>query len=76
MKKFIYIFASALLAFSLCGISSAQQASTPLTTLDFTIVGVGIGASPDYQAVPKGITSQVLTSLNVGDVRTHRGRSC
>jgi len=45
-----------------------QQASTPLTTLDFTIVGVGIGASPDYQAVPKGITSKVLTTLSVGDV--------
>lgn len=48
-------------------IAFGQQAS-PLTNLDFTIVGVGIGVSPDYQAVPKGINSQVLTQLSVGDV--------
>ena len=48
--------------------SFAQETHAPLTTLNFDIVGVGIGVSPDYQAVPKGINSQVLTALNVGDV--------
>ncbi len=67
MKKKIQIFVALILALGLCGTSFAQQASVPLTNLDFTIVGVGVGASPDYQAVPKGINSQVLTALSVGD---------
>jgi len=55
-------------AIALCGHPASAQQTPPLTNLDMTIVGVGIGASPDYQAVPKGINSQVLTSLSVGDV--------
>jgi hypothetical protein len=31
--------------------------------MDFTIVGIGLNASPEYQAVPKGIASQVLTNF-------------
>jgi hypothetical protein len=59
-----------LLVAALSGVSatsSSQQAPVALTSMDFTVVGVGISASPEYQAVPKGITSQVLTSLSVGD---------
>jgi hypothetical protein len=62
MKKPISISAVLLLIFSLCGVSSAQQAAAPLATMDFTIVGVGLGVSPAYQAVPKGIASEVLTN--------------
>ena len=43
--------------------ASAQQAQPVLTTFDFTIVGVGIGVSPAYQAVPNGISSQVNTDF-------------
>jgi hypothetical protein len=41
---------------------SAQQADAPLTTTDFSIVGVGLNPSPEYQAVPKGINSVVDTN--------------
>ena len=68
MKRLLRIVSVVLLSLSLVGTSYAQQTSAPLTNLDFTIVGVGIGVSPDYQAVPKGINSQVLTALSVGDV--------
>ena len=61
MRKFTSISVAVLLALGLCGVSSAQQANV-LTTLNFDIVGVGVEASPDYQAVPKGIASQVNTS--------------
>jgi hypothetical protein len=63
MKRLLNILASLLLTLSLCGVSSAQQASTSLATMDFTIVGIGLNASPEYQAVPKGIASQVLTNF-------------
>lgn len=68
MKKnvnIILLFLSAVIGFTTP--AWGQQSSAPLTNLDFTIVGVGIGVSPDYQAVPKGISSQVLTALSVGD---------
>lgn len=62
MKRFLHILAVLFAVIGLCGVSSAQQASVPLTTFDFSIVGVGLGVSPDYQAVPKGISSEVLTN--------------
>ncbi len=65
MRRFIYIFAALILALSLCGASSAQQ-SGPLTSMDFTIMGVGLNASPEYQAVPKGIASRVDTLWTSG----------
>ncbi len=34
-----------------------------LTSFDFNIVGVGLKASPEYQAVPKGIASKVNASF-------------
>ena len=62
MKKLFIISVALLLALTLCGVSSAQEAQ-PLTSFDFTIVGVGLNASPEYQAVPKGIATQVLTNF-------------
>ncbi|MFA7402346.1 MAG: Ig-like domain-containing protein, partial [Pelobacteraceae bacterium] len=46
---------------------------TVLTSFDFNIVGVGLKASPEYQAVPKGIASKVNASFeaagfNLADV--------
>ena len=63
MKRPLHIIASLLLTIVLCGTAFAQQAPTRLTTMDFSIVGIGLNASPDYQAVPKGIASQVLTNF-------------
>jgi len=57
MKRPLFIFVAMVLALTLCGTAFAQQASAPLTSFDFNIVGVGLGVSPDYQAVPKGINS-------------------
>lgn len=62
MKRLFYIGVVLSLALGLCGVASAQQTQPVLTNFDFTIVGVGIGVSPDYQAVPKGIASQVNTA--------------
>ena len=66
MKKFFIILS--LLALGLCGAASAQQAQPVLTSFDFTIVGVGIGVSPEYQAVPKGIASQVDTGYTAPSI--------
>jgi hypothetical protein len=37
-----------------------------LTRMDFNIVGLNLTASPSYQAVPKGISSQVNTAFEAG----------
>ncbi|HEY6871279.1 MAG TPA: carboxypeptidase regulatory-like domain-containing protein, partial [Geobacteraceae bacterium] len=75
MKRLI-IAAVAWLTLSTAAFSYADT-STPaanvLTSFDFNIVGVGLKASPDYQAVPKGIASKVDTvfdagSFNVADI--------
>lgn len=50
----------ATVIFFLAGTGSAQ---TVLTSFDFDIVGVSLNASPDYQAVPKGIASKVNASF-------------
>ena len=65
MKKLSYISAVIWLLLGLCGASFAQQAG-PLTSMDFTIMGVGLNASPEYQAVPKGIASRVDTAWTSG----------
>jgi len=61
MKKLFHIFVAMGLAAGLCGNASAQE-SEPLTRLDFSIVGVELHSSPGYQAVPRGIASQVDTA--------------
>ena len=66
MKKLVSILSVTLLALGFCGSAAiAQQAPEVLTNLNFDVVGVGVNAGPDYQAVPKGVNSQVLTSLAV-----------
>jgi hypothetical protein len=62
MRKIIHLFASLFLILLITNTAASQQSSAPLTSFDFTIVGIGLNASPDYQAVPKGINSQVLTN--------------
>jgi hypothetical protein len=58
-----------LLVAALCGFGGAFAwgETTPLTTLDFNIVGIGLNAGPDYQAVPKGIATQVDTTVDTGN---------
>src|SRR5574341_1160515 len=63
MRRLFSIFTAIVLAISLCGESSAQQTSAPLTKLEFSIVGVTMSVGPEYQAVPKGIASQVVTGF-------------
>ena len=66
MKQF---FGTMWLVAALLGLDCtlAQAETPPLTTLDFNIVGIGLGATPDYQAVPKGIASQVKTVVDTGE---------
>lgn len=47
--------------FCLAGTGAGSQ--PVLTSFDFNIVGVGLKASPEYQAVPKGIASKVNASF-------------
>src|SRR5574341_28836 len=63
MRRLFSIFTAIVLAISLCGESSAQQAPAPLTKIEFSIVGVTMSVGPEYQAVPKGIASQVTTGF-------------
>ncbi len=63
MKKLLYILLAVLLASSLCGVSFAQQTPTPIANMTFSIVGMTMQAGPEYQAVPKGIASQVNTGF-------------
>jgi len=71
MKQFKDIALPLVIAVGLLsgtGAPNGALAATPLTNLDFTIVGVGIGVSPDYQAVPKGIASQVNTGYTAPSI--------
>ncbi len=65
MKKLLHIFAVVILALGLCSGAIAQQ-STPLASMDFTILGIGLNVDPAYQAVPKGIASKVNTTFVSG----------
>ncbi len=42
---------------------AVAQQSPPLANLTFSIVGVEMRVGPEYQAVPKGIASQVTTGF-------------
>ena len=48
----------------------STSSSTPLTGFDFNIVGPVLKASPEYQAVPKGIASIVNTLFDTGEFNT------
>ncbi len=65
MKRFFggLTLAAALFGF---GMTVARAEAPPLTTLGFDLVGIGLNASPDYQAVPKGIATQVNTGVDTG----------
>jgi len=63
MRKIVNILASLFLILLISGTASAQQAPAPLTSFNFTIVGVQMNVGPEYQAVPKGIASQVTTGF-------------
>jgi len=71
MKRLTGLLAVAFVLFTAM-FSWADSAPAPtapakvLTTFDFNLVGVGLKAAPSYQAVPKGIASQVNTSLDTG----------
>ena len=43
--------------------ADSDTPQTVLTSFDFNIVGVGLKAAPEYQAVPKGIASKVNASF-------------
>lgn len=68
MKQLIG-FLAAFILFCTGAVSSADTGSTEekiLASMEFSIVGLGLKASPDYQAVPKGITSRVDTTFDSG----------
>jgi hypothetical protein len=61
-----FLLAIALLMASI--ITSASVSAQPLTSFDFNIVGLQLKADPEYQAVPKGIATQVNTFFEAGEV--------
>ena len=73
MKKLFIISVALLLALTLCGVSSAQEAQ-PLTSFDFTLVGVGLNTSPKYPAVPRA-SPAVLTNFFARGSRCRRRSS-
>lgn len=64
-KRIVNIF-MLISAFAGFAAPASSQQATPLTYMDFTIMGVGLNASPEYQAVPKGIASRVDTTWTSG----------
>ena len=63
MKKCFGLLAALILVF---GTSAAMAGTdgTPLATFDYHLVGIGLQAGPDYQAVPKGLPTQVTTGID------------
>ena len=61
MKKLFNILCASILALGLA--FPAGAANESLAKMEFNIVGVGVEASPGYQAVPKGINTQVDTAF-------------
>ena len=63
MKKIFNIIAAVLL---MAGVAApafgAVGDSNSLGNIEFKIVGMGVAAEPEYQAVPKGINTLVNTS--------------
>ena len=65
MKSFVRTLVTAAFLLTTAVLSSAETGAvqTVLASFDFDIVGVGLKASPEYQAVPKGIASKVNASF-------------
>ncbi|ABQ27183.1 Ig-like domain-containing protein [Geotalea uraniireducens] len=69
MKRLIGIVWAVLITLGMGGVATAQVAdplANVLSSFDFNIVGVGLKADPEYQAVPKGIASKVNTLFDTG----------
>jgi hypothetical protein len=68
MKRRINILAVLMLVLAMVAplstpLSAHAQDARTLTKMDFNIVGVTLSVGPEYQAVPKGITSVVTTGF-------------
>lgn len=63
MRRCLGLLAALILQFDLapCVAATTDQ---PLTTLDYHVVGIGLQAGPEYQAVPKGLATQVVTGID------------
>ena len=66
IKRLLDGVAAIGLVLSLVGGAGAATFSAPLTSFDFNIVGLTLKADPAYQAVPKGIATQVKTFFDAG----------
>ncbi len=68
MKRLIGILAAFFILWAGPSFADTGVPSTDvLTGLDFNIVGPVLKASPEYQAVPKGIASIVETTFDTGE---------
>jgi hypothetical protein len=65
MSKRSFGLAAVGVVLALCFFSVAAFGG-PLTSFDFNIVGLGLKADPAYQAVPKGVATQVNTGFDAG----------
>ncbi|ALC16102.1 hypothetical protein DSOUD_1321 [Desulfuromonas soudanensis] len=65
MSKRSFGLAAVGVVLALC-FFSVTAVGAPLTSFDFNIVGLGLKADPAYQAVPKGIATQVNTGFDAG----------
>jgi hypothetical protein len=68
MRKRINILAVLMMVLAMVAplsapLSAQAQDARTLTSMDFNIVGVTLSVGPEYQAVPKGITSVVTTGF-------------
>ena len=72
MNKLISILVAGItfLTAALSYAETNQPLSKILTSFDFSVVGLGLNADPDYQAVPKGISSKVNAIFDTGSFDT------
>jgi len=64
----IVLLVAVVISTAVCAGAETGNTTQPiLTSFDFNIVGVGLKASPDYQAVPKGIATKVNANFDAGN---------
>ena len=68
MKRISGVVGAFLLWCGLCALPAQAALPEVLSQFDFHIVGLGLKAGPEYQAVPKGIATQVNTGFDAGDL--------
>ena len=68
MKRLISILVAGItfLTAALSFAETTQPLSKILTSFDFSVVGLALNASPDYQHVPRGISSKVNAIFDAG----------